>query len=301
MELAQARAFVAASRERNVARAAASLQLTPSPVSRAIRLLEREVGGEVLIRRHHDLELTELGLSLLPHAVHIVAHVDEISRIASGRTPTLRIGSTPWAVRRFPEQLEQLARAGGDVVEVVTAPTPQLLHQMRHGELDIAIVSLPVAFEGISSRPLGRYQLRVYADPSHQIAGKAVVTLPELIGSPVVALPLSLSLLPIMMAAVNERLRQVGLGDITELSLEDWIGLPQVLRKSGGVLIGNRSAENAISTALELKGLISVPLAEDDFRIIVGVAWSETTANGRLRHLANLLDPLPSAPIEIID
>jgi DNA-binding transcriptional LysR family regulator len=301
MELAQARAFVSASRERNVARAAESLRLTPSPVSRAIKLLESEVGGEVLTRRHHDLELTELGAALLPHAVLIVAHVDEIARIASGRPSRLRIGATPWAVRRFPEQLEQLARASEDIVEVMSAPSPQLLHLMRHGELDMAIVSLPATFAGISSRPLARYQLRVYAEPGHPIAGKEVVTLSELVGSAVVTLPLSLSATPVILAAANERLRQVGLGEIVELSLEDWLVLPQVLRKTGQVLIGNRSAENAISTVLESDGLVSVLLAEDDFRIIIGVAWSETTANERVRDLAQKLDPLPSEPIDIID
>src|SRR5262245_1759793 len=82
VEVHQLRGFVA--EESHFGRAADRLHLTPSPVSRAVRDLERELGAELFVRRYHQVELTPLGRELLPQARDLLAGLDNLRR--RGRT-----------------------------------------------------------------------------------------------------------------------------------------------------------------------------------------------------------------------
>jgi DNA-binding transcriptional LysR family regulator len=299
MELAQLRAFVAASRERNIARAAESLRLTPSPVSRTVAQFEREVGGEVFARNYHDLELTLLGEQLLPVAVRALEDVDEIGRRSEGRARVLRIAATPWAPSHFIEQLERLASATGGEVDVSSGVSSRLLHGMRHGTVDLAVVHLPVTFAGIATRPLARYRFSVFADPTHQFGERTSVTLRDLVGTPILSMPESMQ--PTAMSAMTSRLTDAGLSDFTVLDLQDWFTVPQVLRRTGGVILGMRTAEGPVSSVLASGGLISIPLADGELEFSLGLAWPEWTADARVLELAAALHPRAHEPVEVIE
>ena len=57
--------FIAVARERNFTRAAERLHIAQPALSRQVRLLEQELGIELLHRTTHDFELTEAGRFLL--------------------------------------------------------------------------------------------------------------------------------------------------------------------------------------------------------------------------------------------
>ena len=299
MELAQLRAFVAASRERNIARAAESLRLTPSPVSRTIAQFERELGGPIFSRRYHDLELTELGSELLPIAVRTLDGVDDIARRASGSPRTLRIAATPWAPQHFIEQLEHLAAAAGGSVDVSSGVSSRLLHGMRHGDIDLAVVHLPVPFAGIAARPLARYRFSVFADPSHEFGERSSVTLRDLVGTPILSMPESMQ--PTAMSAMTSRLREAGLSDLTVLDREEWYSVPQVLRRTGAVMLGMRTVDGPVSSVLASGGLISLPLSEGELDFSLGLAWPEWSTDPRVAELAAGLRPRADEPVEEID
>ena len=60
------RAFEAAARHQNFARAADELNVTPGAVSRQIKVLEEYLGRELFQRRPQGLDLNDLGNQLLP-------------------------------------------------------------------------------------------------------------------------------------------------------------------------------------------------------------------------------------------
>ncbi len=296
MELAHLRSFVAVSRERNIARGAESLRLTPSPVSRTIRQLEEELGGELFTRAYHDLELTDLGDRTLPHAVRAVEEAGEVTRIALGKQRELEVGATPWAPSRYAEQL--LALAGADA-QVTTDLSSRLLHLMRHGELDAAIVHLPVPFPGILTRPLAVYNFRVFAHPDHDFGGRDEITLAELAGAHLVTMPSTMQ--PAAMAPMNDRLRAAGLTDLTELDLSDWVTAPQVLRRTGGVMLGMRTEDSPFSAFMAAGHLTSIPLARGEIEFTLGVAWRENHTDPRVATIAGGLHPLVGEPIDELD
>lgn len=296
MELAQLRAFVAVSRERNIARGAAFLRLTPSPVSRTIRQLEQELGGELFTRVYHDLELTDLGERTLPHAVRAVEEAGEVTRTASGAQRKLEVGATPWAPSRYADELVTLA---GPEAQVTTDLSSRLLHRMRHGDLDIAIVHLPVPFAGILTRPLAVYNFRVFADPDHDFGDREQITLSELAGAQVVTMPSTMQ--PAAMAPMNDRLRAAGLTILPELDLSDWVTAPQVLRRTGAVMLGMLTEDSPFSAFMAAGHLKSVPLAKGEIEFTLGVVWRENHPDARVATVAGSLRPQAGQPIDELD
>jgi len=97
-ELSQLRCFVAVAEERHFGRAALRLNMTQPPLSRQIRLLEHQVGTELLHRTSRSVSLTAAGRSFLPDAARLLRLAEEASasarRVAGGMAGTLGVGYT---------------------------------------------------------------------------------------------------------------------------------------------------------------------------------------------------------------
>jgi DNA-binding transcriptional LysR family regulator len=79
-DLRRLRYFVAVARERNFTRAAERLSIAQPALSRQVRLLEQELGVELLVRTTHAVELTQAGEFLLERGADLLAAADELSR-----------------------------------------------------------------------------------------------------------------------------------------------------------------------------------------------------------------------------
>ena len=76
IELRQLRYFVAVAEELHFGRAAERLHMSQSPLSRAIRELERDIGVVLFIRTTRRVELTEAGSLLLERSRRALAEID---------------------------------------------------------------------------------------------------------------------------------------------------------------------------------------------------------------------------------
>ena len=72
--------FIQVARERNFTRAAERLHIAQPALSRHVRLLERELGVELLFRTTHEFELTEAGEFLLERGPELLTAADELWR-----------------------------------------------------------------------------------------------------------------------------------------------------------------------------------------------------------------------------
>ena len=97
MELRQVRYFIAVAEERNFSRAAQRVGIEQSPLSRAIRALERDIGVSLLERSTRGSKVTPAGATFLHHARSIVASADYAKRAARAvaelkpESPTTRV------------------------------------------------------------------------------------------------------------------------------------------------------------------------------------------------------------------
>src|SRR5579862_6838488 len=99
MELRHLRYFVSVAEELHFARAAARIGIEQSPLSRAIRELEAELGVSLFRRTSRRTQMTPAGERLLQDARRILREVREIRHraraVATGRTEAARIGLAP--------------------------------------------------------------------------------------------------------------------------------------------------------------------------------------------------------------
>lgn len=98
MNLRQLQYFIVLADELHFRRAAERLKITQAPLSIAIQMLERELGGALFHRTKRHVELTELGVTFQKDALDITERIDRslsnIKDIVAGEAGQIRIGFT---------------------------------------------------------------------------------------------------------------------------------------------------------------------------------------------------------------
>lgn len=192
MELHQLRYFVAVADERHFTKAARGLRIAQPSVSRAIRVLEEELGTPLFHRMKGNVALTAAGEVLLPWARRVLADVDGATlevrelgdlvrgRLAVGATPSLTTTLLPPALARFHE------RFPGIELVLHEAGSRDLVGELEQGVLDVALVILPLRHEILETTPLLREELVVAVPPDHAFATRSRIAIADLRGVPLV-------------------------------------------------------------------------------------------------------------------
>jgi LysR family transcriptional regulator of gallate degradation len=178
MDLRQLDYFVEVAECRNITAAAASLNITQPSLTKSIRLLEEELGAQLLQRMPRGVELTVFGASLVRHARAIRAQlqdaVGELNTLRQGAAKRIVIGAGPsWLRRRLPQVLSKVAVASPPIeTRVIAGFDEALLRSLRSGELDIVIAELPAADESadLSVTPLSEDQLVFCCREEHPLS-----------------------------------------------------------------------------------------------------------------------------------
>ena len=185
MELNQLRYVVAVADTGNFTRAAERSHITQPSLSQQILNLEREVGHKLFHRLGRKAVLTEAGATFLDRARKILFEVDnaakELSdhpsldrRITVGAVPTIMPYLVAPVIAKCHEQhpnLEIYAREDfrNDLVRGVV-----------EGELDLAVVTLPVKDHRLSIEPLLTEQLLLVVGKNHAFASRAEISIADL-------------------------------------------------------------------------------------------------------------------------
>jgi DNA-binding transcriptional LysR family regulator len=145
VDLRQLRYFGAVAEELHFGQAAECLHMSQSPLSRAIRELERELGLVLFVRTTRRVELTPAGTALLERArralADIDAAVDDARRAAQPDGGVFGIGYTPFTRVQATRIAEELGRERPELqVRLEEDVTPELLRQIESHELTAAAV-----------------------------------------------------------------------------------------------------------------------------------------------------------------
>ncbi|RJE88269.1 LysR family transcriptional regulator [Paracoccus onubensis] len=108
--------FEAVASSRSFTRAAGLLNLTQSAVSKQIRTLETDLGEVLLIRRHHDLELTAAGNALLDTVQSLLPGLETALRGISTRQSRIRVNVPPTFAKRW--LMPRLSQLRADLPEL---------------------------------------------------------------------------------------------------------------------------------------------------------------------------------------
>jgi DNA-binding transcriptional LysR family regulator len=160
VEIERLSAFLAVADELNFRKAATRLHIATSPLSRYIRDLEVEVGARLFDRDTRHVRLTSAGAALLPHAVEIIAGMEDAKRAIRRASATdLRVVLTlgmrvvsPAFQARIEGALT--AVAGRVALNIVPLESSLQLTALQRGYLDIGVGLYSPHGEQLESLPL---------------------------------------------------------------------------------------------------------------------------------------------------
>jgi DNA-binding transcriptional LysR family regulator len=197
-EIWQLRYFVAVAETLHFGRAAERLHISQPPLSRAIRVLEAELGTALFARTKRRVELTPAGSHLLEDARRILAQLERAAGqardIGSGERGRLRIGFVSLAdyggVLPVLLKAYKAARPGVQLA-LREMLSPEQSAALAAGELDFGLLLPPVAeAEGLERLVMRREHFVAALPARHRLAaGRGPLAMRELTAERFVMVP----------------------------------------------------------------------------------------------------------------
>jgi DNA-binding transcriptional LysR family regulator len=148
VDIRQFEYFTAVAEELSFTKAAARLTTTQSTVSAAVRVLEREVGTELIDRSTKRIRLTPAGRTFFPEAKAALAAFalarDAAREVTDGLRGSMRIGTIPGLTAIDMPGLIKAFRASYPLVDLhlraSTFGSTGIVDELRHDRLDVGVV-----------------------------------------------------------------------------------------------------------------------------------------------------------------
>lgn len=265
--------LLAIARTGSLGKAASSLGVSQPALSTSIALLEKAVGGAVLVRSRKGAKLAPLGQTLLKHARAMELLLDRASKEAAlsladvggplviGASPVAAASIVPAAILRMERTLPRLA------VTVLEGVDDDLIARLTTGEIDVLISPLARggAIPDIEETPLVRGPMTVIMRPANPLARHRVLKFDQLVGAEWV--------LPTPGSALRRRLEAVFLLAGVPLpahtvATNSISGVKALVRRSDRVAI---MAKEMAEPELKRKELAALPLADERFIQTLGM------------------------------
>jgi LysR family transcriptional regulator, hydrogen peroxide-inducible genes activator len=188
MEMQQVRYFLAVAEELNFTRASDKCNVTQPSLSRAVKLLEEELGGPLFRRERKSTHLTDLGNMVRPHLQSVYDHsmlAKHLSRDLKKKVP-LKLGIMSTI---SPDEIVDLianirARHPEVELKLCDANAKDLRARLLAGDLEVVICALPgeEPDDRVHSISLFREQMVLAIHPGHRLAKARVFPVREMNG-----------------------------------------------------------------------------------------------------------------------
>ena len=187
MEMHQVRYFLAVARTRNFTRAAEECNVAQPSLTRAIKQLEGELGGELFRRERPAAQLTELGQRMHPLLKQCYDAAVGARSLASsfkkGEVGALRIGlSHSIDLSLLLPHLNELKRLfAGLEFAFVRGSSKEIADALKKGEIELAIAAgLDDDWDRFDTWPLFEEPFYLVFNPEHELAARNTIELADL-------------------------------------------------------------------------------------------------------------------------
>ncbi|WP_031497157.1 LysR family transcriptional regulator [Bryobacter aggregatus] len=186
MEFQQLRYFLAVARTGSFVRAADQEGIAQPSLSQQIRKLERELGVSLFDRLGRSVRLTTYGEKLVEQSERILFQMDEaraaIETLKGEDSGDLKVGVIPTVlpyalVKPISNFQQRFPKANVILSEGTTA---NLVEHLRRGEIDVAILALPIKHAEIVCSELFREPLLAAVPLDHCLANSTKIDLSRL-------------------------------------------------------------------------------------------------------------------------
>lgn len=192
MELTPLRYFLLAAETENFTRAAERAIVSQPTLSRAIQSLEQELEQPLFEREGRKVTLTDAGRALESRARQILSLVDDAKAeiTDNGETGRVRVTAIPTIAPYFlPRILTDFASIKPDAKVVVSEDvTEEAIKRLRRGEVDLAILALPVDETDIDTELLFDEELLAVLPCEHRFVSRKRLTTSDLTSEPFILL-----------------------------------------------------------------------------------------------------------------
>jgi len=186
MTLNELRYVVALARERHFGRAAAASFVSQPTLSVAVKKLEDELGVALFERGKNEVALTPAGEEVVARAQQILEGVEALRQTARQQADQLhgplRLGAI-YTVGPYllPDLIPALHEAAPHMpLGIEENYTAELRHQLKRGELDAILISLPFTEPGVVVMPLYEEPFVAVLPAAHPLSARKTVDLPRL-------------------------------------------------------------------------------------------------------------------------
>jgi DNA-binding transcriptional LysR family regulator len=187
MEMHQVRYFLAVARTLNFTRAAEECHVAQPSLTRAIRQLEGELGGDLFRRERPQSQLTELGQRMLPLLKQCfdsaMSARSLASAIKSGEVGSLRLALSqtidPSLVMPHVVELGKLFK--GLELKLYRGNSAEVLGLLKRGDAELGLgADLGEEWERLDSWPLFTEDFQIVVNSMHRLANAGAVAVADL-------------------------------------------------------------------------------------------------------------------------
>jgi DNA-binding transcriptional LysR family regulator len=187
MEMHQIRYFLAVATEQNFSKAAEKCNVSQPSMSRAIKQLEGEFGGDLFRRERPQAQLTELGERMYPLMKQCYDSAIGARSLASS-IKTSGLGSLRLALSHaielellIPHIIEVRRLFARLELKLMRGTSPEVLECLKNGEAELAVASgLSEEWERLDRWPLFNEPFHLVVNRRHELASRLAVDVEDL-------------------------------------------------------------------------------------------------------------------------
>lgn len=296
MNLRDLRYLVAVADAKHFGKAATACHVSQPTLSEQIKKLEAYLGVELIERQPRRVVLTEIGAEVVARARRVLRDSDEIVHLARGfrdplsgtitiaLIPTVGPYLLPLVARKIRKQLPKLQ------LKLYEYQTAVALEKLRNGDIDMAILALPIANDGIESSELYREDFVVALPLEHELAKRATLKLADLDGEQVLLLEdghclrdQALEVCSRINISENQDYRATSLETLRQMVAAGW----------GVTLLPKLATSGPFASS---QGVAIKPLAKPTPHRVIGAIWRKSsTRSAAIGAINNLIAETMSA------
>lgn len=166
MELKDIRYIITIAQEQSFTHAAEKLYVSQPALSLCVQRLEKQLNTKLFIRDKNLLVLTPAGKMFVEDGRRIIGMTDELTQriydAVNFDNGIIKVGFSQFYGRYYSPELFRLfqTRYPGVRIELTEDFSPHLENYLVHGELDLAIIPLPILTDSVVYEPL--FQEKIY-------------------------------------------------------------------------------------------------------------------------------------------
>ncbi|MUL49982.1 LysR family transcriptional regulator [Mycobacterium sp. CBMA293] len=271
-----------AKQDGHMTRAADSLGIPQSSMSRRIHALEKTLGVRLLTQEGRTVRLTPAAVQLAEQTRRPLRELEAIVETIAGEADpehgtirfgfplTMGAGVVPTLVAEFHR------RAPGIRLQIKQAHGSELATDLKAGTLDVAVVIPPP--EDVQHVVIGVQQIRAVLPAAHPLAARRRLRLDELSGETFIANPVSYHL----RRATETWCRDAGFTPHVPVEITEFATIRELVSRGMGIALLPHDEHTS-------RKVREIPLTPNTYQRQIALAWASTAVTPAARRLLTFL------------